>query len=159
SAPLREASPAVAPRARAFSIRGIGIGVAAIAAAVVGIVGLARRGGDGSRPVPTVAVGHFRDYTKRAGGVELSEPLTDMLAPNLARAPGLQVVSTARLLELMAHDVGAHRDTTAAAMSAARQAGATQLIDGAVYARDNGGYRLDLRATDIATGKVIDSYT
>jgi alpha-tubulin suppressor-like RCC1 family protein len=61
--------------------------------------------------VPTVAVGHFRDYTRR--GAELSQPLTDMLATNLARAPGLQVVSTARMLELMAHD-GANRDTSAA---------------------------------------------
>src|SRR5262249_61023637 len=108
-----------------------------------------------ARPrVLTVAVGPFRDYPKR--GAELSDPLTDMLATNLARASGLQVVSTARMLELMAL-AGSNRDTTAAMMAAARQAGATELIDGAVYVHEKNGYRLDLRATDIASGQVLES--
>jgi DNA-binding SARP family transcriptional activator/TolB-like protein/Tfp pilus assembly protein PilF len=135
--------------------RTLALGVTcALVVAVVGFVVWRR---PSSRPpVPTVAVGYFRNYTKQ--NAELAQPLTDMLATNLARAPGLQVVSTSRMLELMARN-DAKRDTIASTMTAAREAGATQLLDGALYARDNGGYRLDLRGTDLNTGKVIESYT
>jgi tetratricopeptide (TPR) repeat protein len=83
------------------------------------------------------------------------KPLTDMLATALARSPALRVVSTARMYELAAQASANGRDSTPDAfVTAARAAGATELLDGAVYALDDSTLRLDLRRIDLATGNV-----
>ncbi len=98
---------------------------------------------------PVIAVGQIRDYSGKEG---LGRPLAEMLATNLARAEGLQVVSTARMYELMAQGQ-ATTDSVAGMMMAARAAGATELLDGSLF--DSAGtLRLDLRRTDIATGSL-----
>lgn len=100
--------------------------------------------------VPVVAVGLIRDYTRSREG--LARPLADMLATNLARAEGMQVVSTARMYELLSQQA-ATSDSVAATMGAARAAGATELLDGSLI--DSGGvYQLDLRRTRLATGSL-----
>src|SRR4029450_3493511 len=53
----------------------------------------------GKRKPPVVAVGLITDYTK--SDQELGRPLADMLATDLARSPGLQVISTARMYDLL----------------------------------------------------------
>jgi DNA-binding SARP family transcriptional activator/TolB-like protein len=111
----------------------------------------------GKRPAaqepPVIAVGLFRDYTRGQQG--LSRPLADMLATNLARARGISVISMARMYELMAQEGETH-DSIAAVMSAARTAGAAELIDGALL--DSAGtLRLDLRRTDLGTGGMRSS--
>jgi tetratricopeptide (TPR) repeat protein len=87
------------------------------------------------------------DY--RAGAA--AAPLTDMLATNLARISGLQVVSTVRLLELIAREGGAPGAASYAA--AARRAGATDLVEGGLHAVP-GGLRLELRRVSLADGKL-----
>jgi DNA-binding SARP family transcriptional activator len=100
--------------------------------------------------MPVVAVGLIRDYTRAREG--LTRPLADMLATNLARAEGMQVVSTARMYELLAQQSNSG-DSIAATMGAARAAGATELVDGSLI--DSGGvYQLDLRRTKLSSGSL-----
>lgn len=101
---------------------------------------------------PVLAVGSFRAYG--AGARDMSAPLTDMLATNLARETSLTVLSAARLYEL-AGGV-ASGDTSTALMRAARAGGATTLLDGAIYAQGD-SVRLDLRRTDLASGTVAQA--
>ena len=105
---------------------------------------------------PVVAVGMIKDYTRSGEG--LARPLGDMLATDLARSRALQVISTARMYELMAQS-GGPGDSAASAVRAARAAGATELIDGALYRRPDGRLRLDLTRTNLATGGVTESYS
>jgi DNA-binding SARP family transcriptional activator len=103
---------------------------------------------------PVVAVGLIRDYTRAKEG--LTRPLADMLATNLARAEGVQVVSTARMYELLAQQSGT-TDSMAAVMGAARVAGATELLDGSLI--DSAGtYQLDLRRTRLSSGSLGGAY-
>lgn len=75
--------------------------------------------------------------------------LVDMLATNLARIARTSVLSPARLAEL--HHLGP--------AAAAREAGATQLIDGTVYALASGTVRLDLRRVDLTSGHIVDTHS
>ena len=109
--------------------------------------------------VPVIALGRITDYRPGAPN-DLTRPLTDMLATNLGRVAGLRVVSNARMYELVSHGGSQAVDTTSAALvRAARHAGATELIDGALYARDDGGFRLDLRRIELATGNIQQTHS
>jgi TolB-like protein len=156
--PRRHSAPAAALAAfvrKPFFARkstryGMLIGFAVGLLMVAGVIKISttvKRGAGGMRPV--IAIGQIRDYTGREG---LARPLAEMLATNLARAEGLQVVSTARMYELMSQQ-RATGDSMAAMMVAARAAGATELLDGSLF--DSAGtLRLELRRTDIATGSL-----
>ncbi len=112
-----------------------------------------------ARGVPIVALGRISDYREK-GAVDLTKPLTDMLATNLGRVSRLRVVSTARMYELVSQADPSGHDTSAVAfVAAARRAGANELVDGAVYARDDGGFRLDLRRVDLATGSIKQTHS
>lgn len=107
----------------------------------------------GTGPVnqmPLVAVGLIQDFTRAREG--LTRPLADMLATNLARAEGLQVVSTARMYELLAQQASGG-DSMAAVMGAARAAGATELVDGSLI-DSAGSYQLNLRRTRLSSGSL-----
>jgi DNA-binding SARP family transcriptional activator len=126
--------------------------VAATAAAAV-----ATFRGIRSEDTPVVAIGHIADY--RGGEMEdLTAPLSDMLATNLARARSLRVISSARMLEMMAR-AQQEKDTTAISIRAARLAGANEVIEGTVIALPDGGYRLDLRRVSLADGTISDAQT
>ncbi|MFN8574115.1 MAG: BTAD domain-containing putative transcriptional regulator [Gemmatimonadaceae bacterium] len=117
---------------------------------------LGRGGATASDQVPVVALGHIADYRPTVGA-ELARPLSDMLATNLGRVSRLQVVSSARMYELMNQ---AGNDTTASALVAAHErAGATEMVDGALYARDDGGFRLDLRRVELKGGSIRQTYS
>ncbi len=108
-------------------------------------------------PERVVAVGRIAHYEGgHPGG--LGQPLGDMLATNLARIEGLRVVSNARMVEVM-RQAGGGTDTAASTVAAARQTGATELVDGSLYNVGAGQYRLDLRRVDLATGAVLHAYT
>ena len=132
--------------------------------AIVGVGMLRSRGARGvapARPARTgsvVAVGRIADYTRSPTG-DRSAPLTDMLATNLARAEGLEVVSTSRIYELVAQLRREGDSSDVAVARAARLAGATHLVDGALYEVSPGRLRLDLRRVDIATGSVLSAHT
>ena len=105
-----------------------------------------------------VAVGRIADY-RAAAASSNAAPIADMLATNVARARGVQVLSTVRLYEFIRR-VADGRDSSAAAFAAAaRDAGATELVDGALYEMADGALRLDLRRVDLATGDVRGAYT
>jgi DNA-binding SARP family transcriptional activator len=143
------------------------IALAAGAAAVLlGVAWLAGRRFVGARgttstltssAAPTlVAVGRITDYTKVGGKPGL--PLSDMLATNLARASGVQVVSSARMYELL-RQLATGGDTAAVVVEAARKAGANELVDGALYELGPDQLRLDLRRVDLQSGAVLEAYT
>lgn len=102
-----------------------------------------------------IAVGRIAHYGKE--GAQLGQPLADMLATNLARIEGSRVVSSTRMYELQGQ-LGASGDSSRLVIEAARQAGATELVDGSLYETAS-GYRLDLRRTDIKSGSVLHAYT
>ena len=116
----------------------------------------AREDRDGaSRPV--LAVGRIAD--RRGGDAQdLAGSLADMLATNLARAPGTRVVSTARMYEVARQNGGS--DTSAASLlDAARRAGATELVDGALFALADGMLRLDVRRVGIRSGELLAAFS
>ncbi len=134
---------------------GIGLGFA-LGALVAAITLLIPRGATSAARAPVVAVGRIQDFTRAPDG--LTRPLADMLATDLARVRGLQVISTARMYELMVQG-GLLPDTARAIMKAARAAGASELIDGSLHEIGPGRYRLDLRRTSLATGNLLTSYS
>lgn len=103
-----------------------------------------------------VAIGEIRDLTGEDGGA--AGLLPDLLATNLARAGELHVVSSARMYELLARRPEGGNGPAALAV-AARRAGAAELIEGALYLRMDGLYRLDLRRVRLEDGAVEGSYT
>lgn len=129
------------------------VGVASMAGAALKL-GRARSQTDESAPV--IALGHIADY-RPVRDTELARPLSDMLATNLGRVSRLRVVSSARMYELV-NQAGA--DTSSSSLvAAARRAGATELVDGALYAKDDGGFRLDLRRVELAGGSIRQTYS
>ncbi len=124
------------------------------ASAVIAVVALARRPAEG----PTVmAVGAIRDHTGPASE-GLTGAVADLLATNLARVPGVQMVSTGRLYEILSQ-LGAVSDSGSAIARAARQAGATELLEGALYRGPEGTLRLDLRRVALRGGAIRGAYS
>jgi DNA-binding SARP family transcriptional activator len=156
AAPASRAVPVRKPFLKRSSTRwGMAIGV--VFGALLAVSLFRMRGGAPAAEArkPVVAVGLIHDYTK--GDQPLAGPLADMLATDLARGRDLQVISTARMYELMAQ--GGITDTAAAVVRAARAAGATELLDGALYRRPGGRLQLDIRRTSLASGSMIQSYS
>jgi tetratricopeptide (TPR) repeat protein len=130
------------------------IGVAIYAGSVWHTRGTA----DNSQPTPVIAVGRIADY-RTGAHAELARPLADMLATNLARSRELRVVSTGRLYELMRQMKSVNDSTGGSHVQAARQAGATRILDGALYSVEGGDLRLDLRLVDLRDGNVTGAYS
>lgn len=108
------------------------------------------------RPHGSLAVG-----TIRFAGVDSNSTaaiLSDMLATSLARLSGIQVLSTARVLELRGQLRSAGGADTTLSIAAAR-AGAGEILEGVVHQLPGGTHlRLDLRRVDLSTGTVRGSY-
>ena len=106
---------------------------------------------------PVLAVGRIADR-RGSSAEDLAGSLADMLATNLARAPGTRVVSTARMYELARQRGGS--DTSAVVLlDAARRAGATELVDGALFALADGTLRLDVRRMEIRSGQLRAAFS
>jgi DNA-binding SARP family transcriptional activator/tetratricopeptide (TPR) repeat protein len=134
---------------------GLAIGGVAVVAAAAAYV--RNRNGPASHE-PVVAVGRITDYSAPSDR-RYGLPLADLLATNLARVPGIRVVSTPRMLELMRRTSSGGDTTASAVLAAARLAGATELIDGIVYARPDGQLRLDLRRIGVENGDILQAQT
>ena len=113
--------------------------------------------GEAPNGVPVVALGRIANY-REAGAADLTKPLIDMLATNLGRVAGMRVVSTARMYELVSQSKNG-ADTSAEVVRAARRAGATELVNGALYTLAGGGMRLDLRRVELATGNMRKAHS
>jgi DNA-binding SARP family transcriptional activator len=132
-------------------------GVAALALLVAAIAFAVNKAGDHGAPsgdLPVIALGQIVDHrTNRS--LEVVKPLTDMLATSLARSPAVRVVSTGRMYELASRSAPLGVDATPDAYTrAARAAGASEVVEGALYAVDDTTWRLDLRRVDLQTGNV-----
>jgi serine/threonine protein kinase/tetratricopeptide (TPR) repeat protein len=161
--PIHARSPGPAHRVAAFarrhrvSIAAAGAGLAA-GAALLALGGGPRRSfgivpGSAETAQPVLAIGRIADYRDGHEG-ETAAPLIDMLATNLARTSGLAVISSARMLELVQQAPAGAQVSDEGYARAARLAGATQLLDGAIYSTAGGELRLDLRRIDVATGSI-----
>ena len=106
-----------------------------------------------------VAIGRIISYGSDSSARAMTGPVSDLLATSLARSSGLRVVSSARMMELMRRLERGGDTTGADFVAAARQAGATELVDGTLYTRPGGALRLDLRRVDLATGAIGDVQT
>jgi DNA-binding SARP family transcriptional activator len=118
----------------------------------------AKTTGSASSARSIVAVGAINDYASSdSSGV--GRALRDMLATNLARASEITVISGSRLLEVERQMNGGAPSVPGAIVPVARQAGATTLIDGALYPLGTDTLRLDLRVTNLHNGNVLRAYT
>jgi len=161
-----ESSPSPAPattrssrRRRAWWIGG-GLAIAAALVAVAATQLSKRSASQSTASIPqqVVAVGVINDYASGdSSGV--ARALRDMLATNLARSPELTVVSGSRLLEVERQMNGGAPSVAGAIVPVARQAGATTLVDGALYLLGLDTLRLDLRVTSLRDGNVLRAYT
>jgi DNA-binding SARP family transcriptional activator/TolB-like protein len=130
--------------------------IAAVVIAGLAILGSAlfvssrRRGGSAEPTGDVVAIGRIASHGSDSVAASLASSVADLLATSLARLPDLRLVSQARMLELMRPDDSSGR----AQLDAARRAGATEVIDGILYARGGGRLRLDLRLVDLSTGAI-----
>ncbi|HWA59086.1 MAG TPA: BTAD domain-containing putative transcriptional regulator [Gemmatimonadales bacterium] len=134
------------------------VGVVVLVLGGIGLARLRRTPSSAATGERVVAVGRIAHYTE--GGLGgMGRPLADMLATNLARGSGMRVISSARMYELLGEMAGTGDTTGAQIVAAARRAGATELIDGALYDVAPGQLRLDLRRVDLASGAVLHAYT
>jgi DNA-binding SARP family transcriptional activator/tetratricopeptide (TPR) repeat protein/TolB-like protein len=133
--------------------------LATLAAAGVVGVGAALLAVRRSAPLPAEGVIAVGTITEPMGwdSAGIARALPDMLATNLARVPGLRVVSNARMHEMLAQ-LGAGPDVAALLPRAARHAGASELIEGTLYRAAGGGLRLDLRRIELRSGTVRHTY-
>ena len=136
---------------------------AALAVMVLGVLAVtvvrrATRAEPAGSAAPLVAVGHIADH-RGEGAPPLTAPLADLLATNLARVPALRVVSTARLYEIMRGAGATDAKDPGAFGAAARRAGASELVDGSLYAEAGGTLRLDLRRISLASGDILVALT
>jgi DNA-binding SARP family transcriptional activator/TolB-like protein len=100
---------------------------------------------------PLLAIGTLQPRASTGSGTVLR----DMLATNLARVGGLQVVANSRLVELLAREAGT---TSTATADAARRAGADEIVEGELDGTE-GGFILTLRRVALRTGVVLQGYT
>ncbi|MFL5579888.1 MAG: BTAD domain-containing putative transcriptional regulator [Gemmatimonadaceae bacterium] len=104
-----------------------------------------------------LAVGAVEDRTG-ADPLGAAGVLRDLLATDLARVPGVTVVSPTRMQQLLARLAGG-AETRAALAEAARSAGATEVLEGELYRRAPGVLRLDVRRVGIADGVIRRAYS
>jgi DNA-binding SARP family transcriptional activator/TolB-like protein len=138
----------------------VGIGaLAVVVAARARAPGATKHTASGDSTAPVVAVGRIAAFGLDSTSASLAAPLADLLTTSLARVRSIRVVSHGRMLELM-RVAGTPNDTSAGRfVNAARQAGATEVIDGTLYTRPGGRLRLDLHRVDLSTGAIGDVHT
>ena len=85
----------------------------------------------------------------------LGNGVVDLLTTDLAQAKGLDVISTERIRSLIGRELKPGESLPASqAQRVAKEAGADVFVSGALL-KIGQGFRLDLRAQDTATGKVL----
>jgi eukaryotic-like serine/threonine-protein kinase len=151
-------------RARWTYRTGLAAAVLALVAAVAGVgyvIGSKRDGGKvaiGAAGRPAVAVMMFEN----PGGVQdaqwLTTGLPSLLLTGLGQTPGLDVVSSQRLDEVMkelGQPAGADRSRV---LEAGRRSGAGALVVGSIF-RSGRDLRIDAQVQDVASGRLLGAYT
>jgi len=135
------------------TFRRVLLGVLVLVAVVAIVLGRQASQARAEDEVAPIAVGGITDYTGSADSIGAA--LADLLATSLARVPGLPVLSSTRLFEIVADASVAQRSMG----WAARRAGARVLLEGAVHRNDDGSLRLELRRVDLSSGEILASYS
>lgn len=152
AAPSPAPTASARPRRRWWSRRvAIGAAVAAAVTLVIVAAAFAPQFAHRTAPRTVVAVGEIADLSGGTGG-DVVRALPELLAANLARLDGIDVVSRGWLYDLAARPDGT--PDAGGLARAARQAGARTLLDGSLYRRADGSWRIQLRLTDVASGVV-----
>lgn len=128
------------------------LGALLLAGGITGLSMLARPNDASPASGTVLAIGGFNAYGPDAG--ELARAASDLLSTSLARSPRVTVLSSARLFELQSRQGTPRPDSARAMLEAARDGGATEMIDGALYVQ-TAGVRLDLRRSDVTSGRVL----
>jgi tetratricopeptide (TPR) repeat protein len=144
----------------------------ALAAVLLGALALGDRGvslwgtGEAAAPVPEgdfipagrnrIAVAYFANNSGDPEADWLSRGLPDMLTTDLSRSPGLEVISTQRLYDLLSREgeAGEGALDRSTATELARRAGAGIVLSGSIF-KPGDEYRIDVQAYDTATGQVV----
>lgn len=156
--PAGTASAGARQRALSLGVRRALVGIVLVAIAVIAVRALWPAPRLRSDEPVVIAIGRIEDHRTAEAPAGLGL-IADLLSTSVSRLPGLRVVSTARTYELLTQ-VDPEAEPTAAALTrAARQAGATELIDGALYPLGESGLRLDLRRIDLGSGNVLTAAT
>jgi DNA-binding SARP family transcriptional activator len=147
--PLPPTGAATSPRARFISRRVAALVLISMAAlASVALAALRERA---SAVHVVLAVGEIRS---RARDTLLAPGLIrELLASDLARIDGIDVVSAERMQELIVQ-LGPAADTAAVIANAARRAGATQMLQAILSGGGGSPLRLDVRRADLADGTI-----
>jgi predicted Zn-dependent protease len=143
---LRLAAPLETPRSTLRRRLAVGGGVLTVTLSAMVALGI-------SRPpavVPVLAVGSVAAIDLQPND-PIAGALAVMISTQLAQTAGLEVISRARMQELLARTPGE--------LAAARAARAGVLLEGELYRGDQGGYRLELRHVDVASGRVRAAHT
>jgi len=142
---------------RPFRRRALSAASMLAAVMALGMVAVQHNSASAAKDDPLIAVGRITDY-RRGESALVAGSLTDLLATNLGRTRGVRVVSTAHMYDMLRRFRDGRDTTSSAFATVARQAGADELIDGALYDRD-GHLRLDLRRIDLVSGAVRAAYS
>ena len=133
------------------------VGGSLLIASLLAVLFLVRHRTSQAQDRAILAVGTITDY----GGSDssgIARALQELLTTNLARVPGAQIITSARLYDFMgAASSGATAEQKIE--SAARRAGASELVDGSLYQQAGKPMRLDIRRIDLATGSVRGAYS
>jgi len=141
---------------------------AAAAVAVVGLVAigfyLGGRGGGGTQAGigatgrPSIAVMYFEDHTGAEEIRWLSAGLPNMLLTGLAQTPGLDVVSSQRIAEILKQIGQENLKTIDKSLVAdvARRAGAGAVVVGSIY-KAGEDIRIDVQLEDVESGRILSA--
>lgn len=150
----KDLTPVAVPKQR-LRIRSVALAAAvtAVVAVAAASTAIARHT---NRDYPILAVGTIRDYAG-ADTAGVAPTVAEMLATNLARVPRVHVLSTARIYELLGAQ-GLRGQESTAMERAARDARATQIVQGMLYRRPGGLLHLELQRIDLQSGVVLQEY-
>ena len=151
---------AAAPATAQFPWKWAAILGVAVAVTVVGFLLLRDRGpaGIGASGRPSVAVMYFESLSGDEEVRWLSKGLPNMLLTDLAQTPGLDVVSSQRIHEILkqiGHDNLESTDKSVVA-EVARKAGAGAVVVGSIF-KSGDEIRIDVQVEDVSTGRILSA--
>ncbi|OFW07926.1 MAG: hypothetical protein A3H96_24070 [Acidobacteria bacterium RIFCSPLOWO2_02_FULL_67_36] len=140
---------------------GIAAALLAVVAAVFYMIG-ARRGtavvGIGAAGRPAVAVMSFENPSGLAETQWLTSGLPNLLITSLGQTPGLDVVGSQRVDEVLKNLGQAGPLEKSRMLEVARRAGAGALVVGSVF-KEGTALRIDAQVQDVVTGRLLGAYT
>ncbi|HEX9725554.1 MAG TPA: protein kinase [Vicinamibacteria bacterium] len=156
--------PAVAVTGGGGQPRWLWAAMGAIIAALVAVgLYVSARGPDGEAGIgatgrPSIAVMYFEDHTGAEEIRWLSTGLPNMLLTGLAQTPGLDVVSSQRIHEILKQIGQENLESIDKSLVAdvARRAGAGAVVVGSIY-KAGEEIRIDVQLEDVGSGRILSA--